>query len=190
MLVKDVMMMQTVSCTPSDSLARVMAQMLEHDFGCLPVVDQTGKVGAVITDRDVAVAACLQDVPLSQLPVTGSMSFDAVTCKPTDSVAKAGHKMKERQIRRLPVVDDDGRLVGIVALNDLAVSVRPEILKGVRDEAAHATLEAICGVSEHRSKTPVVNVGRPVAEKKTPGKKEVKAPRPRKGQTEVGTAGA
>jgi CBS domain-containing protein len=108
------------SCTNRDSLQDVANLMWRHDIGALPVLDADGCVVGMITDRDVCMAAFLQGAPLRSIAVSTAMAKEVVTCKPTDDIRRVIDKMSERQIRRLPVVDDQQRLLGIISLNDIA----------------------------------------------------------------------
>jgi CBS domain-containing protein len=105
---------------PHESLERAAQIMWEHDCGCVPVVDQEQRLLGVITDRDVCMAAYTQGSRLCDIPVERSMSRSAHVCAPEDTLEAAAAKMGERQVRRLPVLDDAGHLVGILALGDLA----------------------------------------------------------------------
>ena len=110
------------SCRPDESLSQAAERMWTHDCGCLPVLDPdgTGRVIGMVTDRDICMSAMFQGRPLHDLCVADAMSKDVRTCRPTDSVHVAERIMQESQIRRLPVVDDDGCLIGLLTLADLA----------------------------------------------------------------------
>lgn len=108
------------SCTIHDNLERVAQLMWEHDIGCLPVIDDQGHVAGMITDRDACMAAYTQGVPLRAIPVTTAMAKRVFSCRETDEVEAVERTMREHQIRRMPVIDDQGHPTGIVSLNDLA----------------------------------------------------------------------
>jgi CBS domain-containing protein len=109
-----------ISCHPLDALDRVADAMWTHDIGCLPVADEGGKLVGMITDRDVAMAAFLQGAPLQRILVSSVMTKELVTCGVDDPASAAIARMAERQLRRLPVVDRDGQLIGILSVNDIA----------------------------------------------------------------------
>jgi CBS domain-containing protein len=94
--------------------------MWNHDVGFLPVVDARGRVVAAITDRDLCMAAYTQGKPLAEIGVDSAMSRNLVSVRPTDPLDRAAELMECHQVRRLPVVDDDGAIVGVVTLSDLA----------------------------------------------------------------------
>lgn len=111
---------QVISCTIHDNLQRAAQLMWDHDIGCLPVIDAQGHVMGMITDRDVCMAAYTQGLPLRALPVTLAMSKHVFACSATDEFDAVERTMSEHQIRRMPVIDDQGHPIGIISLNDLA----------------------------------------------------------------------
>jgi CBS domain-containing protein len=108
------------SCTIHDNLERAAQLMWDHDVGCLPVIDDQGHVAGMITDRDVCMAAYTQGDALRAIPVTTAMAKRVFSCRDVDEIAAVETTMREHQIRRIPVIDDQGHPVGIVSLNDLA----------------------------------------------------------------------
>lgn len=160
---RDFMVTDVFTCHPHDTLAYAASLLLEHDCGCLPVIDRTGRVGAVITDRDICMAAFISGKPLGDLAVAGSMSHDLVTCHPDDALLDAVRLMAQHQIRRLPVVDDAGKAVGLLSLNDVAVAIDDQTLAAIGDEKARAVLQALRGVCRHRVAQPAAAADRPQA---------------------------
>jgi CBS domain-containing protein len=108
------------TCAPDHSLACAAQQMWEGDFGCIPVVDSGGHVIGIITDRDICMATCLNGQAPGDLVVRDFMSRQVLTCQPQDRLTDATAAMRQAQVRRLPVTEADGRLVGIISLTDLA----------------------------------------------------------------------
>lgn len=127
MLVRYLMTQNPSSCRPSDHLDAAARLMWETDCGAVPIVDDGGRVVGMLTDRDVCMAAYTQGEPLRSIPVSVAMARDVVTCAAEDDVDVAEQAMRDARIRRLPVVDKDRRLVGMLSLNDLA---REAINKG------------------------------------------------------------
>ena len=119
MFVKDVMTPSPICCSPSDTLDRVATMMREHDCGAIPVCDGSKLVG-MVTDRDITIRA----VAFGKLPVAvrvgDVMTKKLYTVEPDDDVELAVDTMKSRLVRRLPVVNEKGDVVGIVAPSDLA----------------------------------------------------------------------
>ena len=124
----------------SDSIRDAAVIMRDEDTGAVPVIED-GRVVGMITDRDIVIRAIADgdhDATIDDI-----VSDDVVTCTPEMSTAEAAQLMSEHQIRRLPVCDADGNLVGIVSLGDLAV-------KEGRDRRIGETLEQISeGVKRH-----------------------------------------
>jgi CBS domain-containing protein len=118
--------------------------MWERDCGAVPVVDGEGKVVAMITDRDVCMAAYTQGKPPHDIPVEGVMSKLLFTLAPSDSVATAVQLFKTRHVRRAPVVDGVGALVGILSLSDLVhASASGQIAKDIKPDALLAVVHAV-----------------------------------------------
>ena len=114
-------------CGPDDNLATAACRMWDADLGCLPVVDQDGQVIGMITDRDICMAALTRGQPLRDIPVAVAMSNEVLSCSPDATLIEAEEVMRSGQVRRLPVIDSDACLVGIVSLNDLAHLAEREI---------------------------------------------------------------
>jgi CBS domain-containing protein len=110
---------EPVTCRPSDPLKMAAGLMWDYDCGALPGVDDDHRLVGIITDRDVCMASYSQGEPLHSVPVERSMSREAVSCYAEDTPLAVERKMRAHKVRRLPVVDPDGRVVGIVSINDL-----------------------------------------------------------------------
>jgi CBS domain-containing protein len=148
MKVEDVMSKDVRTCGPDDALSEAARIMWERDCGCVPVLDGdgSGRVVAMITDRDISMAAYTQGARLAEIPVRKAMSAAVRACRPGDSVDDAEALMRRFQIRRLPVVDDAGHLLGILSLADLAEAAASGRggRRGVSEAQVAETLEAIC----------------------------------------------
>lgn len=148
MQVHDLMTRPAASCWTTDVLSRPAQLMWDHDCGAIPVLDRrTEKVVGMITDRDICMATLTRDERPSALHVHEVMSRTLVACAPNDSIAHAEALLREHQIRRLPVVDDQHRLQGIVSLADLARLADRELsrpVKVVAPEELTDTLSVIC----------------------------------------------
>lgn len=108
------------SCSIHDTLDHAAQLMWERDIGCLPVIDDQGHVTGMVTDRDICMAAYTQGLPLRAIPVTTAMAKRVFSCELGDELESVERTMSEHQIRRMPVIDEQGHPVGIVSLNDLA----------------------------------------------------------------------
>lgn len=118
MQVEDIMTRAVHSVRPGDSIAEAARTMAENDVGVLPVIDDRDLVG-IVTDRDIAVRAVAAGIP-PDLPVRRVMSEDFSTCYPDDDVRDVLETMANEQVRRLPVCDEQDRVIGIVGLADAA----------------------------------------------------------------------
>jgi CBS domain-containing protein len=147
MKVEQLMKHPVRTCQAEDSLDAASQLLWEGDCGCLPVVDADGRVIGMITDRDICMAAHFEGGPLRALKVRGAMSQNLYACGPSDAISTCEEKMRAHQVRRLPVVDDAGRVIGILSLNDLALEADAEASRRGKDislaEVA-GTLGAIC----------------------------------------------
>jgi CBS domain-containing protein len=120
MYVEKLMTTEVKTCSPDDTLQRPAQLMWESDCGFLPVVDSEKRVVGVITDRDICMAAYTRGVPLDDASVASAMSPEVYSCSPHTTLAHVEELMRTHRIRRIPVVDALGRLVGIITLTDLA----------------------------------------------------------------------
>jgi CBS domain-containing protein len=150
MQVQDVMNTHVQSCQPTTNLAAAAGVMWDHDCGVLPVVDDAGQVIGMITDRDIAIAVATKGRPAGEIAVRDVISDTVYSCAPEDDVHAALKTMRHEKVRRLPVVNAEGRLQGILCLNDIAL--RAEEAHGRQVPAlsygdAMSTLKALC---EHR----------------------------------------
>lgn len=120
--VDDAMTPAPTCCSPDSPLHDAAKLLWECDIGVLPVVNGAshGQVCAMITDRDIAMAAYTQARPLHELRVRSACSGPARSCRPSDDLAKALETMAEAAVRRLVVVDADNRPVGVLSLSDIA----------------------------------------------------------------------
>jgi len=120
MKVSDLMTAVVATCGPSDSLNRAAQIMWEQRCGSVPVVDETGAPAGMLTDRDAAMAAYTQGRRLDDISVSTAMSRPVWSCAATAPVEEAEGLMMAHGVRRLAVVDPQGRLVGVLSLDDIA----------------------------------------------------------------------
>lgn len=122
MLIKNVMTRTPACCSPSDKLDTVAKLMLDHDCGEIPVCDGTKLVG-VITDRDITIRAVAAGKIPATVPVSEVMTKNVYTIAEDAKVNAALDLMNETLVRRLPVVDKSGTIVGIISHADLIAKV-------------------------------------------------------------------
>jgi CBS-domain-containing membrane protein len=118
MKIRDVMSRSVATCDPQSNLAFAAAQMWEFDCGALPVVSD-GRLVGMITDRDIAIASATRLRRTHEIAVSEVIHSDLHVCHVEDDLKAALGIMAQEKVRRLPVVDDEDRLQGIVSLNDL-----------------------------------------------------------------------
>lgn len=121
MKVQDIMTSDVQCCGPDTNLTAAAKMMWDSDCGALPVLNVQGRVMGMITDRDICMAAATKNKPASDITVWETVSGKAYTCQMSDDVHTALDIMKRERVRRLPVVDEEGMLQGIVALNDFVL---------------------------------------------------------------------
>ncbi len=121
MKIKDIMTATSLKyCNPETKLHNAARAMKSGNCGALPVVDKNKKVVGIITDRDIALSmAKKHPLPASQLSVEKIMSKKIHSVYPEDDISSALHEMRTYQVGRLPVVDRQGKLKGIVSLHNL-----------------------------------------------------------------------
>jgi CBS domain-containing protein len=139
MNIKEIMTETPACCTPDTKLEAVARLMREHDCGVIPVCEGTRLVG-VVTDRDIACRAFTQGKNPLDVSAREIMSKEIVTVTEDDSVEAATALMKDRQLRRLPVMRN-GRIVGIVSLADLARQLPSSQVSGVVTAVSRPTIE-------------------------------------------------
>ncbi len=131
------------TCSANDTLEVAARIMWDNNCGVVPVVDQDGRAIGMVTDRDICMAGFTQGLQFWQIPVAIAASKTVFTVHPDDSLEKAEEIMRARQVRRLAVIDDADRVVGVLSLNDLALHVGRRPGDVGADELA-MTLSAIC----------------------------------------------
>ena len=138
MKVKELMTQDPATLGPNATIGEAATLMKQEDCGSIPIVDD-GRLVGIVTDRDIVVRAIAAGKEPKRTRISEIMSADPITVRPDDSVNDAEQAMRERQVRRLPVVED-GRLVGIIVTAQLA-----------RNESERETGETIKDISEPAS---------------------------------------
>ena len=139
MQLKDVMTREVEVISPEASLEEAAGKMDQLDVGPLPVCDG-GRLVGLVTDRDITVRATAAGKDPRTTRVREAMTTDVLSCFEDQDVQEAARLMEAQQVRRVPVLDRAGRLVGIVSLADLAVETGDarlggEVLEGVSEPA-------------------------------------------------------
>jgi CBS domain-containing protein len=118
---------------PNTSITEAAEKMRKHEIGALPICD-ANRIHGIITDRDIVVRALAEHRDPNQTPVSDIMSRDIVLLNEEDSIQDAAKLMKQKNLRRLMVVDRDNRLSGIVSVTDLATKGKGELSQEVLDD--------------------------------------------------------
>jgi CBS domain-containing protein len=122
MKAQDLMTTEPACCTPSSTVREAAQLMRDHDCGCIPVVEGKSKrLVGMVTDRDVA-CRCVAQGRGPDTPVREIMTTDPQCCHPEDDIAAVEQIMIEAKVRRVPVVDDGQRCIGMIAQADLALN--------------------------------------------------------------------
>jgi len=119
MRISDVMTYDPVRCFPDDTLNRAAQLLWEHDVGVLPVTNGLRRLVGILTDRDICMAAYTQGRPLAEILVSTACSKHVISCRRDESLESAERLMRQHNIRRLPIVDRDETLAGMLSLSDL-----------------------------------------------------------------------
>lgn len=135
MRVRDVMIPSPASCTPTTSLVQVAKMMVDHRCGEIPVCEGSRVVG-VITDRDITCRAVALGRDPEATTARDIMTHMVVTVLPDETVNSAITLMRDEQVTRLPVIDREGRLIGMLSHTDIAaISSGSQLQKLERDIA-------------------------------------------------------
>lgn len=145
MKVQEIMTENPACCTPATKLQEVAQLMVENDCGCLPVVENMENLKPVgtITDRDICCRTVAEGKNPLEMTAGDCMSTPCVAVTPEMSIDDCCRVMEEKQVRRVPVVDERGSCCGMVAQADIAQKVSgsqtAKMIKGVSQETATAS---------------------------------------------------
>ena len=137
MKVKEIMTPDAKDCSETANLAKAAEMMSQNNCGILPIVTVGGKVVGLITDRDICVAAAKNNKTLASIRVDEVISGDVYSCRPEDDVQAALRTMRENKVRRLPVIDAEGMLKGILSMDDVILGAQ-ETTGGKAAELSYA----------------------------------------------------
>jgi len=139
MKVKEMMHKGVEWVSPDTPVATLAKKMLQHDVGALPVGENDRLIG-MVTDRDIAMRGIAKGKDISKLTAKDVMTKNVIWCRDSENVDDAAHIMEQKRIRRLPVIDDHKRMVGMLSLGDISHAasqrISAEVTKAV--SAHHA----------------------------------------------------
>jgi CBS domain-containing protein len=152
MKVSDIMTKDTACVRSHEPLSAAARIMWECDCGAVPVVDDTGaRLIGILTDRDICMAVWSKDRVPASIPVHEVMTRDVIRCGPNDSVTSAESLMRSKQIRRLPITSEDGRLIGILSLADIVRRGRSGVSPGNAELSSSEIAATLAGIVEKRA---------------------------------------
>jgi CBS domain-containing protein len=150
MQVKELMTENAKACTLTDNLAEVARLMWEADCGIVPVVAEGGKVVGLITDRDICMAAMTTGRNVTNIAVEDVVSGKVFTCKADEDIHSALDTMRENKVRRLPVTAADGRLQGMLSMNDVMLRAKETRDKKAPDVSYGDVVSTYRSICQHR----------------------------------------
>jgi CBS domain-containing protein len=125
----EVMTKKPTCCLPTDPVSKAAHLMNKMNVGSILIIEseQTKKLIGIVTDRDLALQVVADELDAKSTKVADVMTHDIITCRNDDDIQVAVDAMAEHQLRRMPVVDNDYRIVGIISQADVATRVdQPE----------------------------------------------------------------
>jgi CBS domain-containing protein len=148
MRIKHAMTKEPSCCVPSDSAQQAACIMRDEKAGVVPVIDsaESRKIVGIVTDRDLCMNVVAEGRDPGGVTVEQCMTTKVVTCSPTDSVERATELMRENQIRRIPIVNEQGELQGIVSMADLVGRADLKVTQ------THETLKKVSAPTSQPSK--------------------------------------
>lgn len=145
MKIKDVMTTDAKATWITESLADAAKKMWENDCGVLPIIKDGRKVVGMITDRDICMATAIRDRNPSAISVEEVMNRIVYAAEADEDIEQALQTMREHKVRRLPVLNLEGELEGIVSMNDIVLKAKGKGKKPRIDyEDVVKTYQAIC----------------------------------------------
>jgi CBS-domain-containing membrane protein len=149
MKVLDIMTRNVKFCGPDTNLAEATEILWRNDCGALPVLDSGRELIGLVTDRDICIALGTRNCRASELDVRQVAMKPVFTCTPNNDVHDALQTMRQHQVRRVPVVGEDGKLKGILCLDEIVLHAEQARGPGILYEDVVNTMKAIC---ERRAK--------------------------------------
>src|SRR5690625_4381178 len=142
MTIRDIMTESPATCTPETNLRDVAQMMVECDCGAVPVTGTNGAQGraiGIITDRDIVTRVVAKGQDPSRQTVRDAMTSSIVTVRADGDVSECASLMEEHQVRRLIVVDEDERVVGICSQADIALHADAHLTGSLVEEISHGS---------------------------------------------------
>ncbi|HEY3041931.1 MAG TPA: CBS domain-containing protein [Pyrinomonadaceae bacterium] len=138
---EEIMTKDPTCCLPGDTVDQAAQLMKDEDVGSVPVIadHQTRRLLGIVTDRDLAVKVVAEARQIAAVTVEEIMTREPLTCHPNDDLQKAIDTMEKHRVRRIPVVDDNNQVIGIIAQADIAIRAHePETTAEVVEEISRS----------------------------------------------------
>jgi CBS domain-containing protein len=145
MKVKEIMSANPICCTPNDTAQYVAKMMCDLNVGSVPVVadHQSRSLVGMITDRDLCCRVLALGLDAKSTPIQEFVSYNPAICRDGENVENCERLMQEHQVRRIPVVDKENHIIGIVAQADLALKDKAERVSKTVAEISKTTRPSI-----------------------------------------------
>lgn len=150
MRVLEIMMGTPYFCHPESNLGEAAELMWKGNCGFLPVVGSEGNVVGVVTDRDICIALGTRGRPPGEVVVADVMLKKVYSCAPEDDVRVALGTMRDGRVRRLPVVAKEGRLVGVISVDDVLLRAETASVGKAGRVSAEEIVSALRAISAHQ----------------------------------------
>ena len=150
MKVREIMTSDVEACSPTTDLASIAMSMWRRDCGIVPVVDESAQVAGVVTDRDICIAVATRHRRPEELVARDVMTAKLFSARPEDDVRVALELMRKERVRRIPIVDADRHLRGILSLNDVVRHSQPSGGRAAHGISANDVLETLRAICEHQ----------------------------------------
>lgn len=150
MKVKDIMTGDPSVCDLNESLAEAAKTMWETDCGVLPVLKDGREVVGLITDRDICMAMAMRDCNPTAVSAEEVITGEIYSVAPEDDVKKALQVMQEHQVRRLPVISEEGGLEGMLSMNDVVLKAEEKSTPKSPAIAYADVINTFKAICEHR----------------------------------------
>jgi len=150
MNVQDIMTTDVATCGSDTNLEAIASMMWNRNCGAIPVLNQSGQPVGVVTDRDIAMGCALNHKPLWELTAQDILGGREVHfCQATDSIKSSLQQMSQNHIRRLPVVNNEGHLVGMLSLGDIVAYAESEMPGKIPEISFGETINTLKQVYVH-----------------------------------------
>jgi CBS domain-containing protein len=142
MKVKDVMTKDPVCCRLTDTAQEIAKILRDNDIGSVPIISENRKLEGIITDRDLCCTIIAEGLDPRTTPINNYVTRNPLACRADDDLDDCERAMQKNQIRRIPVVDDQQRCIGVVSQADLALREESQKLKETVAEISKPTHQA------------------------------------------------